>query len=336
MTKIFPLAFVALISFAVPAFAEVSISSPGSGAEVSSPFSLSAYSSSCSSQSVSAMGYSLDSSADTTIVNGTSVNAQIGSGNGWHTVHVKSWGNRGASCVTDVSVDVTGGASGLVPSNATTVSSIQTLSNWIAEYDTATGSGGASGWMAMVGSPSRSGNTRRYVTNFWGNGGERFHASFGDDTNSTNFFYDAWVYLDGSASKIANLEIDVNQTMANGQTAIFGFQCDGWTSTWDFTKNAGTPENPSDAWVHSGQYCNPRGWGQNTWHHVQVSYSRDDSGNVTYHSVWLDGKEQPINATVNSAFALGWGPSLLTNVQIDGIGTGAAGVYVDDITVSRW
>ena len=32
----------------------------------------------------------------------------------------------------------------------------------------------------------------------------------------------------------------MNQTMENGQTVIFGFQCDGYTSTWDYTRNAGT------------------------------------------------------------------------------------------------
>jgi hypothetical protein len=70
---------------------------------------------------------------------------------------------------------------------------------------------------------------------------------------------------------------------------------------------------------------------------VQVYYSRDNSGNITYHSVWLDGNQQNINATVNSAFALGWQPSLLTNLQIDGLGNGgSATVYLDNLTVYRW
>ena len=78
-------------------------------------------------------------------------------------------------------------------------------------------------------------------------------------------------------------------------------------------------------------------WSTNAWHHVQVYYSRDSSGNVTYHSVWLDGPQQNINATVNSAFALGWGPVLLTNFQVDGLGaSGAPIAYLDNLTVSRW
>jgi len=74
----------------------------------------------------------------------------------------------------------------------------------------------------------------------------------------------------------------------------------------------------------------------NAWHHVQVSYSRDNAGNVTYSSAWLDGVESKIDATAPSAFALGWGPSLLTNFQVDGIGNGTNTVYLDNVMISRW
>ncbi len=338
MKKYLSCALVAAAALTTPVFAAVTISSPGNGADVSSPFSLSADSSTCSGQPVSAMGYSLDSSSQTTTSSGTSIETQVSAGSGSHTLHVKSWGDKGASCVSDVAISVSGGVSdATVPSGAAHVSSIQTLGDWKAQYDSGTGSGSSNGQMSMTGSPSRSGNARRFVTNYSNSGGERYNVSFGDDTQSTNFFYDTWVYLDGSAAHIGNLELDMNQTMPNGQTAIFGFQCDGYTSTWDFTKNAGSAAHPNDTWVHSSQYCNPRSWGRNAWHHVQVSYARTDSGNITYHSVWLDGKEQPINATVFSAFDLGWGPTLLTNVQVDGLGAGGqVTVYLDDLVVSRW
>jgi hypothetical protein len=71
---------------------------------------------------------------------------------------------------------------------------------------------------------------------------------------------------------------------------------------------------------------------------VQISYSRDDVGNITYQSVWLDGKEQVINATVPSAFALGWAAGhLQTQFQVDGIGkSGKTTVYLDNLTIYRW
>jgi hypothetical protein len=58
---------------------------------------------------------------------------------------------------------------------------------------------------------------------------------------------------------------------------------------------------------------------------------------VTYQSAWLDGVEQVINATVPSAFALGWGPVLQTQFQVDGYGkSGTTTVYLDDLTVYAW
>jgi hypothetical protein len=128
----------------------------------------------------------------------------------------------------------------------------------------------------------------------------------------------------------------MNQVMPNGQTVIFGFQCDGYNNTWDYTGNGGSPNNPIDKWYHSSQYCNPRDWTANTWHHIQISYSRDSSGYVTYQSVWLDGNQSQINQTVPSAFALGWGPALVTNFQYDGLGSGSGTVDLDNLTVSRW
>ena len=327
-----------LVTFAAPAFATVTVSSPANGAEVGSPFQLSANAASCSSQNTSAMGYSLDNSSDTTIVTGTSVQAQVVSANGAHTLHVKAWGDAGSACVTDVAITVEpSGAIAVIPSDAISAGNLQILSNWVAQHDTSA-AGSSSGVTSLVNSPSRSGNARKFVSNYSYYGNQRFDVSFGDDTVSTNFLYDAWVYLPYPSNSIANLEMDMNQVMSNGQTVIFGFQCDGWSGTWDYTANAGTPEKPVDTWLHSKAECNPRQWSTNTWHHLQVSYSRDDSGNVTYQSVWFDNTQSILNVTVPSAFALGWAPTLLTNFQLDGslstVGTGAA--YLDDLTIYRW
>jgi K+-transporting ATPase ATPase A chain len=100
-----------------------------------------------------------------------------------------------------------------------------------------------------------------------------------------------------------------------------------------------TPEQPIDKWIHSNVSCpDPKTWEPNAWHHVQISYSRDDLGNVTYGSVVLDGNQSDfVGATGNSAFALGWGSTLLTNFQLDGLGPdGSITAYLDKLTVSRW
>jgi hypothetical protein len=192
--------------------------------------------------------------------------------------------------------------------------------------------------MSLVNAPSLSGNTRKFTTSYSNYSGERYDVSFGDDTMSTNFVYDAWLYIPSPSTSIANIEMDMNQVMRNGETVIFGVQCDGWSGTWDYTANAGTPAKPTDEWVHSKAACNPRNWSTDTWHHVKIVYSRDNSGNVTYESVTLDSIESNIGATVPSAFALGWSPSLLTNFQVDSYLPGSATsiVYLDDLTIYRW
>lgn len=215
------------------------------------------------------------------------------------------------------------------------VNGIQSLPNWLWSQDAGT-TGTASGDSTVVAIPSLSGGARQFTMTYSEYGGERWYDSFASDTTATNFFYDTYIYI-ADSNTIANLEFDMNQVMANGQTVIYGVQCDGWSLTWDYTENTGTPTTYNDQWIHSTQICNPQAWSLNTWHHVQMSYSRDNSGNVTYQSVWLDGVEQPLNVTVNSSFALGWSSTLLTNFQIDGYTTsGSATAYLDNLTVSRW
>jgi len=340
------------IEASAPSAGGVTVSEPSDNSTVSSLFALAANSTACSSQAISAMGYSLDGSTSTAIVYSNSVSASVTAAAGAHVLHVKSWGNEGAGCDTDVNINVSGsgststggstaaasGGSGpYVPSNAVSVSNVQAFGDWVPIFDAAT-NGSAAGAMAMVGSPSLSGNALEFYTTYTYYGGERYYSPFGDDTTTSNFVYDGWVYLTNSSGSIANLEMDINQVMANGETVIFGFQCDGWAGTWDYTENAGTPTAPVDHWVNSSAPCNVQTWAQNTWHHVQVSYSRDDYGNVTYQSVWLDGNQEPINATVPSAFALGWAPTILTNFQVDSVipGWSSSTIYLDDLTISRW
>ena len=107
------------------ALASVTVNSPANGA-VASKFTLSAVSTACSGQTVSAMGFSLDSSTNTTIVNSTNLDATVTATAGSHTLHVKSWGGQGASCGTDVALTVTDVAVS-TPGNGATLTSPFTL-----------------------------------------------------------------------------------------------------------------------------------------------------------------------------------------------------------------
>ncbi len=256
---------------------------------------------------------------------------RLPTGSGSYNPHVKTRVNACFACGLSPS------SNSNIPSSAIELTEIQALGTWESAQDTGSSGGSASGTTGMVNAPSLSGNAREFNTSYSTSGDERYSVSFGVDTAATNFFYDVWIYLASPSVDVANLEMDMNQVMANGQTVIFGVQCDGYSGTWDYTENQGTPGNPSDIWLHSTAVCNPRNWATNTWHHVQMNYSRDDAGDVTYESVWLDGVQQSLNATVPSAFALGWGSTLLTNFQVDGLGaSGSATVYLDNLSVYRW
>ena len=345
MKLIHPLscAILALVAAVVSTSAQTIITSPTNGETVSSPFTLNMSASTCSSQPVTAVGYSLDNSTNTSSWPVNYIDGPVAAPAGWHTLHVKVWNSSGGVCVTDVSINVGAvpaislGSGSFIPSNAVKVSGIQTLGNWITVHDAGT-PGWSSGTMSMASSPSMTGAARLFANEFVNYGGQRYSVQFDDNQTSQNFFYDAWVNIAGSADGFSNLEFDLNQTMQNGETVIMGFQCDSWIQRWDYAVNGGSPTSPYDTWLHSYAPCNVHSWRANQWHHVQIYFSRSDSGWVTYHSVWLDGIEQDLNFTVFSGYMLGWAPAIVTNFQIDGDSSGTTwgNVYLDEITVYRW
>lgn len=332
----------ALIS--LPALAAVTISSPANKSDVTSPFTLYADAVTCSSKQVSEMSYSIDNGSDLFAVKATSLEQKIYAGVGTHTLHVKAVGDQDTACVTDVTVNVTSetaitasgemATSTTIPTGAQSNSAIQVNTNWRNTHDSGT-AGSSSGSMSLVTSPSYSGNARKFVTKFSGSGGERYSDVFGEDTTSTNFVYDGWVYI-ASGSSIANLELDLNQVLENGNVMIFSFQCSGYAGVWEYGSNSGTIKNYHPKWLKSTATCNPASWAQNTWHHVQIASSRDNSGNITYQTVTLDGVQQTIGRTALGEFALHWGHVLQTNFQVDGSGSGSNTLYLDNLTVYHW
>jgi len=327
----------ALYVCAAPALAQVVVASPHYAARVVSPFWLSATAEPCSSQSTAAMGYSIDDNTYTAFVPGDTVSTIVDAAIGPHVLHVKSWGVFGAPCFTDVAITVVPSPVESVPANASVSTELQAWQGWNAINDTGTGNGISFGVMSLAQTPTLSGISREFVTTYSNSAGERYYINFASESSPRNFLYDTWVYIASPSSDIASLEMDMNEVIENGDTVIFGVQCDGSSNTWDYTTNAGSRKKYEDVWLHSSAYCNPREWSTDTWHHVQISYSRNGAGHVTYNSVWLDGVEQVINETVPSAFSLGWDKCLLTNFQVDGLGGyGSATVYMDHLTVYRW
>jgi len=244
--------------------------------------------------------------------------------------------NSGVAKASYVISTPQGPAGPATPSYAITEQEIQLLTKWRIKHDPGT-SGTSTGSMTLVSDPSLSGQAAKFLTTFTNAGGELYSVTYGNDTDSKNFLYDAHVWI-AAGSTLSNLEMDNNQVMRNGDTVIYAFQCSGYSNTWEFSANIGTPTSPQVKWMKSAAPCNPSKWTRDVWHHIQISTSRDDSGNVTYHSVWFDGVESPINQKVNSDFSLGWAlGALVANFQVDGLGTsGSSMLYLDHFTMYRW
>jgi len=331
--KHFLLPVLSLAAVSVSASA-ITVSAPSSGAQLVSPFTLVANTTTCASKPAVSMGYSIDHGQ--AIIVGTSFSALVVASDGPHTLHVKCWGQQ---VHDEVLIDIT-----IVPpdpmslpASATVVSNIQSLPSWQWEHDPGT-PGNSTGTSDVISAPSMTGNSRQFNVSFSDSGGEIYHDAFGSDVNATHFIYDVYVMLSQSSS-LANIEMDMNQVMANGLTVIYAFQCSGYSGKWEYSYNVGTPQNPIVKWFPSNASCpHPSTWEPNIWHHVQIAYSRDANGVVTYQSAALDGTQQDlVGAIGSSTFDLHWKSVLATNFQLDGSGSeGSISAYIDKLTVYRW
>lgn len=208
---------------------------------------------------------------------------------------------------------------------------------WVHDADTPGASTGAS---ALVASPSQDGQARNFVTTWTGSGGERYSNYFGTnnlDLTSTVWQYDTWVYFT-DLTTIHAIELDINQTLSNGNTVIYGTQCnlDQSGGIWQYT----TALNPTTSqWLNSTIPCTRAQFTANTWHHIILNSHRDAVGTVTYDSVVFDGTSTSFGGLGgNSAFTLGFIPlgNIVINFQIDGNGAGGTTGYLDLTTVNRY
>ena len=185
------------------------------------------------------------------------------------------------------------------------------LSYWCWEHDL--GTVGTS-----TGTSSLSGELRRFDVVWKYYGGERFHVYLGPaykDSTSTAFTTDTWIYFNKLAN-VDNIEIDLNQVTANGDTVIYGLQCYFPKGVWMYVADrSGRPH-----WNESTVPCTRKMWTSGVWHHVILKYHRDSAGNVTYDSVNFDTTlSKFIGASGPSDYALGWGIGRLSvNFQIGG------------------
>jgi hypothetical protein len=224
---------------------------------------------------------------------------------------------------------------GRIPANAISSGPLDGSTKWQWSHDPGTpGSSQGSSVYPITGLSSDNAAREFYMT-YTGRSGEIYHVSFAKDMNATHFVYDAYVYVT-DPSQLANLEMDMNDVMPDGQTVILGTQCSVYSKSWEYTLQA----NGGFHWHPSNIPCNPQTWSAKTWHHIQIASHRDNVGTATYDWVGVDGVYSNFqNASGNSSRPLGWAlGDLLINFQIDGasLGSGSNTIYTDQLTVYRW
>jgi hypothetical protein len=58
----------------------------------------------------------------------------------------------------------------------------------------------------------------KFKTTYSNSAADRYYINFAAERGPENFLYDTWVYIASPSSDIANLEMDMNEVMANGDT----------------------------------------------------------------------------------------------------------------------
>lgn len=226
----------------------------------------------------------------------------------------------------------------LVPPNvAPTLSFLDALTTWLFEFDkgtqvdATTGAVGSTQYPVLVGGRQ----ARQFNSTFTNNGGVRFHAIYGNDPGARNFVFagDLWVT---SVAQLGQMELDNNQIDAQGNTYIYGCQCNSADGAWDVASS--DPQTKSNKWNPTPVKGSPANFPPNQWLHFELAHHRDDAGNITYDAIHFNGVTEPVGMTVVGAMPLGWTPDgdLLVNFQINGLGNGQMSVWASNLRVARW
>ncbi|MGA2536720.1 MAG: hypothetical protein ABSF53_11935 [Terracidiphilus sp.] len=338
-----PLAVAALLAATASRQAsasEITVGSPVSGMRVSSPVMIKAHNVGCNGARPTYFGYSIDD--DRAIVPGRdSYDIDVFGQSlaaGPHTLHFRSWTSEGEcpEVTTTFTVqspkDPTTKLS--IPPDAVSSGSLDGSSRWVEGHDGGT-PGKSEGWMLYPAKTPLYDDAREFMMTYTERAGERWSTFIVQDTVPTHFALDLYVMFP-NPSEVRNLEMDINQVLANGDTIIMSTQCSGEIGFWEYGDTKGDQEH----WKSTKLPCNPATWKANVWHHVQIGEHHDGLGNVTHDWVTLDGDYTPfVDATLPSVRAEDWEiGNIATQFQIEGssLSSGKATAYVHDLTVYRW
>ena len=324
------------LSMAAAAAVHVTVTAPGNGSQVASPFALAA--NATSSYRITGWMVYLDSVAVYSAGQTNSISANIDASHGNHQLVTRAWDSTGAYGDVYEQITVTdsgggGGGDGLPdpPSWATVFNHIEDRSNWHWCHDPgcAGGSGSGSYWMGQYqGSPSRDGSSAEFFNSgVWANA--LWWQKVGANNGARNFLFDFYFYVDSSSQSAAQaLEADVFQ-FVGGYNYMIGTQCDYGRGVWD------TWDAATGRWMPTSISC-PR-FSPNTWHHVQWYMTTSTSSHkYTYVTLVVDGHSHSLNITRNAKY-LAWGDNVGAQWQLD-VNSSGQGYHewVDQAKLTIW
>jgi hypothetical protein len=318
---------------------DITVTYPVSGSTVPFPAWVRANSGGCYGQAPVSLAYSVDNgSLLTSGITPSEINAPDRTITaGTHTIYLKTSINSGDCPAVETTFTVTGaaGAGATMPANAASSGDLDDSTRWKWHHDSGTPGDSKGSSLYPTSNLSMDDRAREFYVTYTDNGGELSSVDFANDTTSTHFVYDTYIYLT-DPSQVQNIEMDMNQVLADGKTVILATQCATNSGTWEWSTITG---KGGAEWRPSNVPCCPKTWTANAWHHVQIATHRDSAGMVTHDWVVLDGALSSFqNATGPSSPKLGWGiGELILNFQLDGSGSsGSITAYIDQMTVYRW
>jgi hypothetical protein len=217
-----------------------------------------------------------------------------------------------------------------IPANAVVISDIQKMTNWGSCSTSCAGEPGTNAIYSMqqgISSPSLSGSAIEFDVS----GGTPWADALwwkqvGGNDAMTHFVYDISFYLtDVNAAQA--LEFNANQNAA-GNRYEYATQCDiKGSHHWRIWPHA------QMHWLDTGVAC-PAPM-QDAWNQLTWEFSRNNSNQVVWEAVTLNGKRSVINQSFDSFPATGSGIDVAFQMDSDG-GPTPWSVWVDKVSLTEW
>ena len=330
-----------LTSAVASAGVTVNLSTPGSGASVSSPFAVKA--SATSGYPITGWHIYVDDRSAWTTGKTQSISTSVGATVGSHKLYVRAWDSSGAyGTSATIWIKVTSSSSApaapsagepMPPSGAKLIDNIDQQSGWGHCSDCAAAPGGNPpiAWYTFnqyQNTPSRDGSAVKM-----GIGGSTPYANalhwkkFGDQSAYRNFIWEFWIYGNADMNNAQNLEFDLFQAVS-GRKYMFGTQCNYWKKIWQ-----GWNEQ-YNKWVDLPTPCPKFPTGQ--WTRIKWYMQRTWDNKLRYVSVTVNNTTYNVNH-YESSYTTSWGNTFGVQFQQDLNGSAADyTVWADRVRVWMW